>query len=265
MELDVHPFSLRETLERGVVMVRERATEDGVRVSFSADPDVDVVDGDERRIKQAIFNLLSNAVKFTPAGGEIDVNATRENGEVRISVADTGPGIAPRIGNGSSRSSSRPRPGSRSGGDRARLDALEATRRASRRSDLARERAWGGEHLLLHAPAREGVVMTGERVLVVEDNEKNMKLFCDVLSASGYRTIEATTGGEAVDLTMEHQPDLVLMDIQLPDIDGVQALQRLRADDRTAAIPVLARRHRRCWGTANASSRRVSTATSRSR
>ena len=82
--------------------------------------------------------------------------------------------------------------------------------------------------------------MTGERIVVVEDNEKNMKLFCDVLGATGYRTIEATTGGEAVDLTMEHQPDLVLMDIQLPDIDGIQALQQLRADDRTASIPVLA-------------------------
>jgi signal transduction histidine kinase len=95
IELEVHPFSLREALERGVVMVRERATEDGVRVAFAADPEVDVVDGDERRIKQVIFNLLSNAVKFTPAGGEIDVSATRANGEVRISVADTGPGIAP--------------------------------------------------------------------------------------------------------------------------------------------------------------------------
>jgi signal transduction histidine kinase len=95
VELDVHPFSLREALERGVVMVRERATEDGVRVAFDADPEVDVVDGDERRIKQVIFNLLSNAVKFTPSGGEIDVSAIRENGEVRISVADTGPGIAP--------------------------------------------------------------------------------------------------------------------------------------------------------------------------
>jgi two-component system cell cycle response regulator DivK len=82
--------------------------------------------------------------------------------------------------------------------------------------------------------------MTGERIVVVEDNEKSMKLFCDVLGATGYRTIEATTGGEAVDLTMEHRPDLVLMDIQLPDIDGVQALQKLRADDRTASIPVLA-------------------------
>ena len=94
VELDVHPFSLREALDRGVVMVRERATEGGVNVAFSADPDVDVVDGDERRIKQVIFNLLSNAVKFTPSGGEIDVSAIRDNGEIRISVADTGPGIA---------------------------------------------------------------------------------------------------------------------------------------------------------------------------
>src|SRR4029079_8846601 len=68
---------------------------EGVRVAFAADPEVDVVDGDERRIKQVIFNLLSNAVKFTPAGGEVDVSATRVNGEVRVSVADTGPGIAP--------------------------------------------------------------------------------------------------------------------------------------------------------------------------
>ena len=95
VELEVHPFSLREALERGVVMVRERATEEGVRVAFAADPEVDVVDGDERRIKQVIFNLLSNAVKFTPAGGDVDVSATRVNGEVRVSVADTGPGVAP--------------------------------------------------------------------------------------------------------------------------------------------------------------------------
>jgi signal transduction histidine kinase len=95
VELEVHPFSLREALERGVVMVRERATEDGVRLAFAADPEVDIVDGDERRIKQVIFNLLSNAVKFTPAGGEVDVSAARVNGEVRVSVADTGPGIPP--------------------------------------------------------------------------------------------------------------------------------------------------------------------------
>jgi two-component system cell cycle response regulator DivK len=82
--------------------------------------------------------------------------------------------------------------------------------------------------------------MAEEQILVVEDNEKNMKLFRDVLMATGYRTLEATTGGQAVELAAEHAPDLVLMDIQLPDMDGVEALRRLRADERTAAIPVLA-------------------------
>jgi two-component system cell cycle response regulator DivK len=82
--------------------------------------------------------------------------------------------------------------------------------------------------------------MAGDRVLVVEDNERNMKLFRDVLVAAGYRTLEAFTGGRAVELSLEQAPDLVLMDVRLPDIDGVEALSRLRADARTAAIPVLA-------------------------
>ena len=82
--------------------------------------------------------------------------------------------------------------------------------------------------------------MAGERVLVVEDNELSMKLFRDVLTAQGYRTLQATTGGDALALAAEHAPDLVLMDIQLPDIDGVEALGRLRADERSASLPVLA-------------------------
>lgn len=82
--------------------------------------------------------------------------------------------------------------------------------------------------------------MAGEQILVVEDNEKSMKLFRDVLEAAGYRTLAATTGAQAVELATEHGPDLVLMDIQLPDIDGIEALGRLRADERTASIPVLA-------------------------
>jgi signal transduction histidine kinase len=94
VELEVAPFSLRDALERGVVMVRERATKDGVRVTLAPSPDVDVVAGDERRIRQVIFNLLSNAVKFTPAGGAVDLLVTQVNGEARVSITDTGPGIA---------------------------------------------------------------------------------------------------------------------------------------------------------------------------
>jgi two-component system, cell cycle response regulator DivK len=82
--------------------------------------------------------------------------------------------------------------------------------------------------------------MTGERILVVEDNEKNMKLFRDVLRATGYRTLEASTGGQALLLAARHRPALVLMDIRLPDMTGVEALSRLRTDGRTVLIPVLA-------------------------
>ena len=82
--------------------------------------------------------------------------------------------------------------------------------------------------------------MTGARILVVEDNDMNLKLFRDVLGAAGYTTVEATSGGRAVELATEHEPDLVIMDVRMPHLDGVAALALLRADDRTASIPVLA-------------------------
>jgi two-component system, cell cycle response regulator DivK len=82
--------------------------------------------------------------------------------------------------------------------------------------------------------------MPGEQILVVEDNEKNMKLLRDVLQAIGYRTLEASTAGQALELAAEHSPALVLMDIRLPDMDGLEALSRLRMDGQTASIPVLA-------------------------
>ncbi|MFL5962677.1 MAG: ATP-binding protein [Gaiellaceae bacterium] len=94
VELEVAVFSLREALERGVVMVREKAMKNGVRLSLEFASDVDLVRGDERRLRQVAFNLLSNAVKFTPAGGSVAVSTVRVDGEVRVSVTDTGPGIA---------------------------------------------------------------------------------------------------------------------------------------------------------------------------
>ena len=82
--------------------------------------------------------------------------------------------------------------------------------------------------------------MAGERILVAEDNETNMKLVRDVLQAKGYRTFEATTGEVAVELARTLDPALVLMDVQLPGIDGIEALAQLRGDERTSAIPVVA-------------------------
>ena len=94
VELELAPFSLRDALERGVVMVRERATRDDVRLSLELAADVDMIRGDERRLRQVVFNLLSNAVKFTPAGGSVTVRTEQLGGEIHVAVADTGPGIA---------------------------------------------------------------------------------------------------------------------------------------------------------------------------
>ncbi len=82
--------------------------------------------------------------------------------------------------------------------------------------------------------------MAGELILIVEDNEKNLKLVRDVLTFNGYRTVEATTAEEGIEIALAQRPALVLMDIQLPGMDGISALRHLRVHPLTERIPVLA-------------------------
>jgi CheY-like chemotaxis protein len=82
--------------------------------------------------------------------------------------------------------------------------------------------------------------MANELILIVEDNEKNRKLVRDILQVKGYQTIESETAEEGIKLTLDKSPALILMDIQLPGIDGITALKQLRADARTKGIPVIA-------------------------
>ena len=82
--------------------------------------------------------------------------------------------------------------------------------------------------------------MANELILIVEDNPQSLKLVRDILRIKGYQTLETETGEEGVRLARERQPALILMDIQLPGINGIEALQRLRADPVTSATPVIA-------------------------
>jgi two-component system cell cycle response regulator DivK len=77
-------------------------------------------------------------------------------------------------------------------------------------------------------------------VLVVEDNELNMKLFHDLLEAHGYKIVQTRNGLEAIDLAREHHPDLILMDIQLPEVSGLEVTKLIKEDDELRAIPVIA-------------------------
>jgi len=82
--------------------------------------------------------------------------------------------------------------------------------------------------------------MSGELILIVEDNEKNMKLVRDLLQVKGYQTLESETAEEGIIIAKESQPALILMDIQLPGMNGIEALKILRADPITEKIPVIA-------------------------
>jgi two-component system cell cycle response regulator DivK len=79
-----------------------------------------------------------------------------------------------------------------------------------------------------------------KRVMIVEDNELNMKLFRDIIEATGYETVRTRSGLEALDLAREHKPDLILMDIQLPEVSGLEVTKWLKQDDELLSIPVIA-------------------------
>jgi two-component system cell cycle response regulator DivK len=82
--------------------------------------------------------------------------------------------------------------------------------------------------------------MTGKCILVIEDIEDNRRIVRDLLTSAGYELIEATTGLEGVRMAVERRPDLILMDIQLPELDGYEATRRIKADPACAAIPIIA-------------------------
>ena len=155
-------------------------------------------------MRQVVFNLLSNAVKFTPPGGRVDVSARLTDGVVEVAVADTGPGIAPEdqelIFEEFRQARATPATGTRGPG--------WACRSARKFIELHGGRLWvesvpgAGQHLPLHA-ARRGSRMSAiadELVLIVDDNEKNLRLARDVLRLAGFRTLEAATGGEGISL-----------------------------------------------------------------
>jgi two-component system cell cycle response regulator DivK len=89
-------------------------------------------------------------------------------------------------------------------------------------------------------PAGSDVVAMPKTVLIVEDNELNMKLFNDLLEAHGYATIQTKSGVEAVELARRHRPNLILMDIQLPEVSGLEVTQWLKDDDELRTIPIIA-------------------------
>jgi GAF domain-containing protein len=95
MELELSTFGLRDALESGLTIVKDRAARHGIALSAVVAADVGTIQADERKVKQILYNLLTNAVKFTPDGGRVDINVRAENDDLRVEVRDTGIGVAP--------------------------------------------------------------------------------------------------------------------------------------------------------------------------
>jgi signal transduction histidine kinase len=252
MVLDPTEFSLQEALGHGLALVRERAIRHGIRLGLEVAPDVGPVRADELRIKQVIVNLLTNAVKFTPDGGRVEVRARMEGGEVLVTVADTGTGVA-------AEDRERIFESFQQGGRRA--STTEGTglglTLSKRILELHGGRIWVDSELGVGStfgfavpagvPAAaadaavddSGLADGARTVVVIDDDRRSVDLLTVYAEAAGLRVVSARDGRRGVELVRGLQPAMVVLDILLPELDGWQVLESLKADPATVAIPVV--------------------------
>ncbi len=244
-----------------VAMVRPQAAGKNLSLEIVEAPEVGGAELDPGMFRQVLVNLLSNAVKFTPSGGEVRVRAEREGSDLLLHVEDTGIGIPAdqqaKIftefyqvdgsysrnyeGTGLGLALVRRMVELQGGEVSVRSTPGQGSRFTCRYPcclvETEREGAPDGPEPATEAAAAPS---DGRTILVVEDNPINRKLARNVLRSRGYRVFEATTGEEALKLLQERSTDLVLMDIQLPGMDGLEVTRRLKANPSTADLPIVA-------------------------
>jgi CheY-like chemotaxis protein len=256
MDLQRSLFSVPDVLEYGLSLVRERAARQGVGLRLETDPDVGLVESDERRFKQVVLNLLSNAVKFTGSGGEVVVRAglvgtdDTDGRTVRVSVTDTGVGIAPED---QERIFESFQQGGR-GAPRHEGTGLGLT--LSRRIvELLGGRLWlesevgVGSTFSFTIPLgdtdsddRESAVADvgeGPLVVVIEDDRRSLELLTLYLEGAGVQVASVRDGASGLEEVRRRHPAAVVLDIRLPGMDGWDVLAALKADPTTAGVPVV--------------------------
>jgi PAS domain S-box-containing protein len=257
-ELSLTQVPVDEVVAECVALVALDAAQKRVAVHRDLEGvDGETVHADAQRLRQVVLNLLTNAIKYNHEGGHVDVCVRPVDGDrMRLTVRDDGPGIASEL---------LPRlfqPFDRLGAERTVVTGTglglalskhliesmggsigvdtEPGAGSSFWVELARgagkveEPVWGGAHPQF---AGEAVPQT---VLYVEDNLANLELVERALSRRpALRLLPLMQGGLALDLAVQHRPDLILLDVHLPDLDGEDVLRRLKDDNRTAGIPVI--------------------------
>jgi signal transduction histidine kinase len=248
------PMMLGPSIERAVYAVASKAAAAKISIETHVAPNLPPVLGDKRRIEQVLVNLLTNAIKFSPAGKRVVIGAQVHEKMLELSVQDFGRGMKEEF--------------------RARLftkfeHAQGALTRESQGMGLGLAicrhlvNAHGGK-IWVESTAGEGSTFTfslqisgtsapadaaEERparlsttprlVLVIDDDEDVTRILSYVFESQGHRVISAHNGREAIDLAIRYRPDMLTLDLAMPDVDGYTVLEKLRAAEETHSIPII--------------------------
>ena len=265
MELSFKRVGLEEVARDAVAYVEAQANQKNQTIEMNLPDGLQPVRGDKRRLKQIFVNLLSNAVKFTGEGGRLGLEAVidEETERVRVTVWDHGIGIAQRdldilfkpfhqVDSSLSRKAGGTGLGltlvsemiKLHGGDVAVESEVGKGSRftvslpvfacgtAPYEKDLAKS--------TVSKPRKKNPAAKGLKILVVEDEEANYKIASVFLKMHGYGVCWAQSGTEALEVALYEQPDLILMDIQMPEMDGLEATRVLRQSSEFSSTPIVA-------------------------
>lgn len=264
MRLAIEEFEIGGVVEEAMALLRVEAGRKHIELVSAVDDPGREVRADRSKVKQIMYNLLSNAVKFTHPGGRVTLAVKADGDTLLVSVSDTGIGIREedqeRIWEAFTQvdgSYARKYQGTGLGlalvrkfvemhGGRVGLESVfgqgsafsfalpGAVRGPQEPAGIAVPPDRGDQ------PEEAAPSGRGDLILVVEDNPANMRLVRDILKTHGHRVVESTTGEEALDALKFMRPNLILMDIQLPGMDGLEAARRIRENPETRDIPVVA-------------------------